>query len=299
MWRAHLALLAVNFIYGANYIIAKGVMPGYLSPNAFVALRATGACILFWLIKSFLPEKVQIKDLLRLAACGLFGVAINQLLFFQGLSSTSPISAAIIMTFNPIMVLILAAVILKERLTKAKLLGSFLGLTGALSLIYYSSQNGMEGETTKGNILVLINAASYAMYLVLVKPLMKKYKPITVISYVFLFGSCFILTVGLPELSKVEFDFPSHIWWAVIYVVFAVTFLTYLLNIYALKMVSPTVSSSYIYLQPVISMGISIFASTYIQGSTNYLMGISWWHLIFTLLIFIGVYLVSKPVKRA
>lgn len=299
MWKAHLALLAVNLIYGANYIIAKGVMPGYLSPNAFVALRATGACVLFWVIRLFIPEKVALKDLFRLAACGLFGVAVNQLLFFQGLNMTSPISSAIIMTFNPIMVLILAALILRERLTKLKLVGSSLGLVGALSLIYYSSGNGMSGETTQGNILVLINAASYALYLVLVKPLMKKYKPITVISYVFLFGSCFVLTIGLPELMLVKFDFPKEIWWAIIYVVLAVTFLTYLLNIYALKMVSPTVSSSYIYLQPVISMLISILVSSYFNDTTNYLEGLNLWHLIFTLLIFVGVYLVSKPVKRA
>ena len=107
--RAHLALLGANIIYGANYLIAKGVMPNKIGPSAFVFLRILGAGILFWIIKSFIKEKVSKRDLRILALCGLLGVATNQLLFFHGLNLTSPIDASIIITSIPVMVLIFSA----------------------------------------------------------------------------------------------------------------------------------------------------------------------------------------------
>lgn len=103
---AHAALLTVALIYGANYLIAKGLMPALIGPSGFIVLRATGAAALFWVVYAFRFERIRRDDLLRLALCGLFGVASNQLMFFNGLSLTSPVNASIIMTSNPILVLV-------------------------------------------------------------------------------------------------------------------------------------------------------------------------------------------------
>ena len=74
----------VNTLYGASHVLAKGVMPAYLSPNVFILFRVVGATALFWLVRMMVvKEKVHRKDLLLLATCGLFGVAINQLFFFS------------------------------------------------------------------------------------------------------------------------------------------------------------------------------------------------------------------------
>ena len=121
--KAHLALLGANVIYGANYLIAKGIMPNKIGPSAFVFIRLFFGVILFWIIKSFIKERVAKKDLLRLGLCGLLGAAANQLLFFNGLNLTSPIDASIIITSIPVMVLIFSALILKEQITAGKLLG--------------------------------------------------------------------------------------------------------------------------------------------------------------------------------
>ncbi|MBT8271285.1 MAG: EamA family transporter, partial [Bacteroidia bacterium] len=98
MLSAHLALFGANLIYGANYLIAKGVMPDKIGPSAFVLIRIIGASLLFWIIRFFIREKVEKKDLLRLLLCGLLGVATNQMFFFNGLNLTSPIDASIIIT---------------------------------------------------------------------------------------------------------------------------------------------------------------------------------------------------------
>ena len=256
LWRAHIALFAVNVIYAANYIIAKGVMPDYVEPSGFILIRVTGAVSMFWIVKRFTREKVRRKHYGRLALCGLFGVCMNQLFFFEGLNLTSEVNAAIIMTITPILVLLLSAAILKERITPIKIVGILLGMIGAGSLIIFSHEGKLSLEGIWGDLFILINATSYGLYLVLVKPLMSKYKPITVISWVFLFGTVFVIfsPFALIDFSNVDwFQLPPWAIGSIIYVVIATTFLAYLLNIFALKIVRPTVSSSYIYLQPVMT----------------------------------------------
>ena len=182
---AHLALFSANLIYGINYTLAKDVMPDFIQPLGFIFLRVSGAVLLFWLCyRLFFYEKVAKSDLFKLALCGLFGVAINQMLFFEGLNLTTPINAAVIMVTNPILVLIIGA-LAAEVITKRKMLG-ITGATGAISSSLWWCSRANSNHLW-GNIMVLINAA-YGVYLVLVKPLMQKYKPITVISWVFLFG---------------------------------------------------------------------------------------------------------------
>ena len=142
LYKAHFALLGANIIYGANYIIAKGIMPNKIGPSAFIFLRILGAGILFWILKSFIKEKVEKKDFLRLLFCGLFGITINQLLFFHGLNLTSPIDASIIMTSLPVIIMIYSFFILNEKITRNKLAGVAIGAIAAIALIAYGNKSG-------------------------------------------------------------------------------------------------------------------------------------------------------------
>ncbi|MFK7783487.1 MAG: DMT family transporter [Crocinitomicaceae bacterium] len=297
--RAHVALFFVNAFYGANHIIAKGVMPKYLTPNVFILLRVAGATLLFWIINLlFIREKVERKDLIRFAICAVFGVAANQLFFFNGLNLSSSINAGIIMTVNPILVVILSFLILKEKITWQKSVGILIGATGAILLTLTAGTGS--GDSLLGDLYLFINAASYALYLVLVKPLMKKYKPFTVITYIFSFGLIYVLLYPptLTELAVTDFtQIPFDIAMKILYVILGVTFLTYLLTVYGLKFLSPSVSSSYIYLQPVLVM---LF--TFLFGiwglSEDYTDTITWEKIGYMLVIFVGVFLTSSASLR-
>lgn len=297
-WKAHVALFSVNTLYGASHILAKGVMPTFLQPSVFILLRVTGAMALFWTIKSvFAPEKVERKDLLLLAFCGLFGVAINQLFFFHGLNLSSSINSGIIMTINPILVLILAYFVLKEKITTYKFVGILLGALGAVLLTLAGGSGS--GDSLLGDLFLFLNALSYAIYLVIAKPLMKKYSPLTVITYVFTFGWIFVLAFPLTwiELQTTDFSIiPADIWGKITFVVVAVTFLVYLLTMYALKYLSPSVSASYIYLQPILVIFFALFFSA-IGLSADYTNTITWAKIGYMLLIFSGVYLTTRPSK--
>ncbi len=294
---AHLALLAVNVIYGSSHFIAKEVMPAYLKPNTFILLRIFGAAIIFWILRFFIRERVDKKDFSRIALVGFFGVALNQLLFFQGLSITSPIDSAIIMVTSPVIVTLLSLFILKTTLTTNKVLGISLGLIGAVVLIYLGG-NANSGSSFKGNLFIMANATSYSLYLVLVKPLLAKYKPLTVITYMFTFAFFVVLPFGISDVQDFSFSLPPIVLGSIAFIILFTTFCTYLFNIFAVKQLSPTIASSYIYLQPVFAMLIGFGISLY-NSESNYAAAITWEKLVCTLLIFVGVYLTSKGKKLA
>lgn len=284
--RAHLALIAANLIYGVNYGIAKQVMPDYLSPFALVFARISGACILFWALSLLLPkETIDRKDIPRLLIATLFGVAVNQSLFLNGLNITTPIDAAIIMTATPILVLVVARLLIREPITLFKIIGIMAGGTGAVLLILYRGNIDFGTNHIIGNTIIVANATSYALYLVIVKPLMDRYHPVTLMRWIFLFGLLLVSGPGLPAFIRVNWGYlPLDILFSVLFVVVGTTFLAYLLNMFSLKYVKPITVSIYIYSQPVIASIVALFLGQDVITPVK---------IVAALLVFTGVYFVS------
>lgn len=290
--KAHLALFGANLIYGINYTVAKDVMPQHLLPSGFVVLRVIGASFLFWALGSmYSNEKIEKGDWLRLVLCAVFGVAVNQLFFFEGLSRTTPINAGILMVVTPILVLVISNIILREKITFLKIAGIATGISGALFLLLAKGKGSFGNDTFLGDTFIFLNAASYAIYLVIVKPLMFKYHPVTVMKWVFLLGLLMVLPFGFNEFSAITWNnIPSFIYYEIIYVIVFTTFLAYLLNTYGLHHMNPSVVSIYIYLQPLLAAFIAV-----ILGKD----AIDFTKVISAVLIFTGVYLVSyMPNKK-
>jgi drug/metabolite transporter (DMT)-like permease len=288
--KAHLALLTVNVIYAISYGFSKDVLSGYIPPFAFILIRVTGAALLFWLITAFFSSrKISSKDLGLFALCGLFGVAANQLMFFEGLKHTSTIHSSVIMVCTPILVLLFARILLKEHLNSFKIIGVSIGLLGAVLLIYSSGMSISE-SSAYGDVLILLNASSYGIYLVLVKPLMAKYSPLQVIKWVFTFGWVMVLPFGIAQFGDINWDFPTDIALKVIFIILFMTFFTYLLTVYGLGKVSPVVVSAYIYIQPILASLLAVA-----QQKEN----LSLLTILYGVLIMIGVLLVSLPKKTA
>lgn len=284
--KAHSALLGANILYGLNYVIAKGIMPDYLAPRAIIMIRVLGAVVFFWLLHQlWIKEKVKRKDLIRLAICALFGVAINQILFFEGLNLSTPINASLIMLIVPIVVLVFSAILLHEKVTGSKVIGIALGLSGAFMIVLSSGAISFESEHFVGNLLLFINASSFGFYLVLIKPMMIKYHPLTVMKWVFLFGLVYIFPFCIGPASQASWaSLPFDIWMSVLYVIIGTTILAYLLFNYSLKFVSPVVSSMYMYLQPLLAGIVSLILG---------MEGLTYIEAIAAVLVFSGVYFVS------
>jgi drug/metabolite transporter (DMT)-like permease len=284
--KAHIALMGANLLFGLNYVIAKGIMPDFMSPKAIILLRVLVTMIVFNIIHLlFIKEKVKRKDLWRFAILGLFGVFINQFLFFEGLNLSTPINSSLIVTTGPIMAFIFSYIILKERISSSKLIGIILGTSGASMLILLAGKLSLSSDTLLGNLLVFINISSYSLYLVLLKSFKFKYRPLTIIKWVFNFGFVFMIPFCFDSLIQTNFELiPANIWLSISFVVIGATIFAYLLNIFALKTLSPMVTSSYMYTQPAIA---GITSIIFLHEELTIIKVIA------AILIFSGVYFVS------
>ncbi len=289
--KTHLALTTVAFLYGLNYMIAKEVMvKEYLTPFGFIMLRVIAGFIIFSIIHAiFIKEKLDKKDLLYTVMCAVFGVVMNMLAFFEGLKHTSPIHASLIMVLTPCIVLLISALIIREKVTKGKIFGIILGLIGAALLVSNSGNASDKVATIYGDLLVMVNAISYGLYLVLVRRLYIRYKPITVLKWIFLFGVILVMPFGGYDAFTADYSsFPINIWFSVFYVLVLVTAGAYLLNAYALSKVMPSTVGFYVYFQPLIAAGAAIIVG---DDSIDLVKVCS------ALLLFTGVYFVNKQQK--
>jgi drug/metabolite transporter (DMT)-like permease len=277
----------VSIIYGITFTIAKDVMPKFIEPFGFILLRVGGSVLLFWMVSVLGPkEKIATADFPRIIAAAFFGVALNMLTFFKGLSYTSPIMGAVLMVTTPMIVLILSAIIMKERLLKRKVFGIILGLAGTISLILYGKSLINAPNEMLGNLLVFVNAVSYGFYLIIVKKLMDKYNAFTFVKWIYTFGFLMVLPFGWGEFDAVNWAIiPTDIYWKIGFVVVFSTFLTYLLNLVSMRELKPTTVAVFIYLQPLFA---TVFAIS--LGKDD----LSWIKIGSAILIFTGVYLVTQ-----
>ncbi len=283
-----LAAFAAAVIYGVNHTIAKGVMPTYIQPFGFILLRVIGAAILFWLISFWGPkEKISTSDWPRIAVCAILGMVINMLMFFKGLHLSTPINSSVIITISPIIVFILSAILIGEKVTWLRTLGILLGFSGALGLVIFGKEIRQDAPNiTLGNLFFIINAASYATYLVLVKPLTAKYHPFTLMKWLFLIAVIVNFPITISEFTAVKWaSLPFEAIWKMTFVVVGTTFFTYLLNMFALKELKASTIGVFMYLQPLIGI---VYAVIVGADALNLVK------IVAAGLVFLGVYLVSK-----
>ncbi len=289
---ALLAATAASAIYAVNHTLAKGLMPDVIQPFGFILLRVSGAALLFWIISLFyLSEKIDRSDWFRIIACAFFGMVLNMLLFFKGLYLSTPINSSVVITLVPVLLLVMSFFFLKEKITWLKILGIGLGLIGALLLILFGIKTQTNAPNISlGNFFFIINATSYSIYLVIVKPLVSKYSSITLMKWFFIFAVIINLPIGISEFTKV--DWPNLTFdstWKLIFVVIGTTVLTYLFNIYALKQLRPSTIGAFIYLQPVLATFFAV-----IMGADS----LTTLRVLAAVLIFTGVFLSSRKSKN-
>ncbi len=285
--KAHLAVLGANFIFGSNYAVVKYITPSVIHPFALNVVRILVSLFLFWSLFLIKPGKIKIdrKDLPRFLLCALTGVVINQIFFIKGVSLTTSIHSSLLSLATPIFITLIAAWLLKEGFTLLKFLGLLLGISGAGILVLLKDSTHTGANMLLGDTMVLINAISYAFYLVLVRPLMRKYTGIQVLRWIFTLGAIVILPFGMQQFLHTDWSvFTAWQWAGLAYVAVGATFLAYLLNVYGINGIGASATGSYIYTQPVFAAVIAIvFAGEYFS-----LVKLS-----AAILIFTGVYLVN------
>jgi drug/metabolite transporter (DMT)-like permease len=293
-YKAHAAILIANIFFAITFSAAKTLFnENLIKPFGLNLIRVFTTAALLWVMYLFSNNKqtIQKKDLRRFALCALTGVAVNQLLFIKGLSLTYSIHASLLMLTTPILITIIAAWLLKERLTKFKIIGLVLGVIGALVLILSKNNTGNANDVFVGDIIILLNAISYTFYFILVRPLIKNYNPIMVMRIIFTIGFFMMLPFCYTEFMATDINQYGAREIAILAtIVFGGTFIAYLFNIYGIQVLGPSITGAYIYTQPVFAAVIAIA----ILGET-----ITLYKIIAALFIFAGVYLANKKTSNA
>ena len=297
-WRGHAAIFVTNILFGLNISISKTLLSGWISPAGLTCARALFGAAAFWALSIVgKKERVGSKDMLLLLACALLGITVNQAFFIFGLERTSPVDAGLIATLNPMLVMLVAAAVLREPITWKKAGGVCIGACGALLIIWQSAiaiaTEGQKEGSLSGNLFCLSSVVSYCIYLVISRPLARRYSPVTLMKWMFLFATIMLLPFGASDLLEAPVftngSTPGALF-SLLYVLAGATFLAYLFIPVALKRIRPTTISMYNYLQPIVA-GIAAI----IVGQSI----LTWYKPVATALIFTGVYLVTRSKSRA
>lgn len=287
--KGHILILTANILFGISVPVFKLLLNIGLPPETIAFLRAAVACALFWILSLFMPyERVTGRDLGLLAICGLCGVGINQLLFVIGLKMTSPVDDSIIASATPIFTLLLAAVILRESVTKKKFLGVMLGVCGGLLLVLGTTHTASCKSSVIGDAMIAVNYVVYALYLVLSRSLAQQYSAITVMKWMFLVAAVALFPFSAGKLEDTAIfhaaTFQPMQLYGLLYVTVGSTFIAFLLVTCSLKSLRPTTVSMYNYVQPMVACAIAIAIGQDTFSITK---------LGSMLLVFTGVYLVT------
>lgn len=291
----NLACAGAYVIFGLNLVACKNIANcGMVSPMALFCMRAIGALVLFWAASAFSPkrEKVERGDLWKIAVASFLGLFLTQISFLKAITMTTPVDASLISLLSPIMAMIVAAIVLKDRITKHGVIGLAISFTGVLFIVLnsVSIRAGASETSVMGLLLLIVNIASFATYVGVFKPLIQKYSVVTFMKWMFVFATLFSLPFGIKDLLSVPFaQIPTNVIPQILFVVVFATFIAYFLIPVGQKRIKPMIVCMYAYLQPVIAMAISFSIGLDVM---------TWPKAIATLFVFIGVSICNFSPKK-
>ena len=287
-WKGHVAVLCANLIFGLNIPISKALLSQWMTPFGYMASRTLVATIIFWIIQSFLPkEKVSPKDLAIIAMGGIMGFVVSQSLTAISLQYTSPVYFSLIVALSPLVVMLLAAVFLKEPITGKKMAGVVLGIAGALLMIMQIDNSTSGKNNLWGIFLAIISVTAFSVYLIIIRSVAQKYTTVTQMKWMFLFAAIILVPLGCTEYSEQALFSASWGWsgvWELAFVAILATSVAYFLTPFGMKYLRATTVSVYMNLQPIVSSGAAICV-----GQDSF----SWDKPLAAVLVIAGAYVVS------
>lgn len=294
--RGHVSMLGANVMWGMMSPVAKFVLSaGMVGAFSLATFRMLGGAILFWIASAFIKkEEVSSRDMIALFFAALLGIVLNQGAFTVGVGLTSPINASIITTTSPILVMMIAALYLKEPVTAKKVMGIFTGAIGAMLLVISSQAISAESEKSGnigGDLLCVFAQICFASYFVFFKSLISRYHPVTLMKWMFTYASICCIPFTYGEIASIDFvTLPVSGYTGIAFVVVGATFIAYLLIPVGQHYLRPTVACMYNYVQPIIA---AIIAVLWGMDDFGWIKGMA------VILVFSGVYMVTQSKTKA
>lgn len=286
---AHLALILCNVVWACDYPLYNLTLGRYISPLAMTSASLAVAAL--W---SLLPllwekvEKIEPADRIKIFGAAILMGIVKKMCMMFGLSQTSPIDGSIIGTSTPLLVLLLSVAVGLEHFTKMRVGGLLLGMAGAVAIILSSNTHAHSGII--GNLLIFTSACVSAIYMVWFKQIVAKYKPTTILRWIYCSSAIIMLPIGAHDIVTTNFgNMSSEIILATLFVLIVPTYLPNLLLNYSLSVVPPTISSIYAYIQPIVAIILTVA-----MGLDKIRLDI----VLFAIIVFVGVGMVTYSYRK-
>lgn len=260
---AHSGVILANVIFGLGVPVTKLLLDQWVTPMGYMFCRCLGAAAIFWLVSLFLPkERVEKKDLAVIMLGGLLGFVISQTLTAWALVYTTPVYFSLIATLTPVATMLMAAVFLKENITGIKAIGVFIGIAGALLMVFMGRQGGSGTNDLLGIFLTILSLLTWVIYLLITRNVSQKYTAVTQMKWIFLVSTIAVLPFAAPELDQQKLLSAQWAWSGIAEMAFIVIFATvlgYFAIPFAMRYLQATTVSIYTNLQPVVASLVAIY----------------------------------------
>lgn len=254
--KGNLFILIATIFFGVNIPVVKFLIPQWMSSFDVTIFRLCGGCILFWIASAFVrPDRIARADFPRILLGGGLGLFAFIFLFNLSLRYANPIDVSIIMTLPPVFVIIINMLFRHARPSIGEIAGVIIAFAGAAAVIMAKHPDQKASDALLGNMLALASALCYAIYLVVLEGPTHRYRPISMLRWVFLAASlsALFLVGSLPDVAIFHAHTPAGPWLMLAFVVVCPTFLSYLLVNPAIKLIGSELVSIYQYLVPVVA----------------------------------------------
>lgn len=260
--QGHTAVLLANVIFGLGIPVTKLLLDTWVSPMAYMASRCIGAAVIFWGISLFLPkERVERRDLAVIMIGGLLGFVISQTLTAWALNFTSPVYFSLIATLTPVATMGCAALFIGEKMTRKGIVGVFIGIVGAMLMVFMGWQGGSGSNDLLGIGLAILSLLTWAIYLIITRKVSVKYTAVTQMKWIFLVSTVAVLPFSWSDLQAAPLYGAAWAWSGVLEMGFIIVFATvagYFAIPFAMRYLEATTVSVYTNLQPIVASLVAI-----------------------------------------
>ncbi|MDL2718060.1 MAG: DMT family transporter [Acidobacteriota bacterium] len=288
--RPYLALLAVQLCFGSFPVFGKLAL-AEVQPLVLAALRAVaGAAALTLLARILDPggDTFDEKDRRMLIVLSFFGIVANQVLFIFGLSKTTATNATLLTAMTPILTLAVVAVLAGNRPSPRRLLGIPVAFAGLLWLLDVSRLD-FGDRTSFGNALILANALSYSIFLVLARGILRRHSAVRVTAAIFRYAALPVVLLALTDLVRFRpAALSARAWTGIAGTVILATVVSYALNAWALARTGAATTAMFIYIQPLVAITLAKFV---LRESPSPRTAVA------AALIFVGIALATWPAR--
>ena len=278
----HIMAISLMVMWSLSYLSIK-VIAEEVSPTLSAFYRfALAAIILIIILKVKYPEeKILKEDKFKLFLGGVFGIAIYFIFENYAVAYTSASNVAILIASIPVFTLFTQRIIYKEKMTYGKILGATLSLIGIVIIIASKERVSLFSKGSIGDLMTLGAVFSWIIYNMVCSNFKGNYKSITITTYQVMWGALLLS----PSLFFSTLQIPSTK--VVLNIAFLAIFCScigYIVYVYCLKELGATIITTYINLQPIMSI---IAAAIIIKEA------ITIWQVLGCMVIIMGVTLVS------